>query len=572
MTTEATTRAPTFIQLTTSNGPLAQIWLASNMSHSLSRTISQQTDIIKSVEEIAKVAGCSLSSENIEPITLRASGELLHGVVRVYSRKTSLLLNDIKDTLSRMTSLFKSAPVNLIVQMERTTLANPSHYLLQDAVTEREVLQVPGLEFLGERTTSKDLMENERSMERHVQGAAQWDSSIELGRNIRPTDELGFNQSSILDLDFDIDDTATKAVGEGTNTSISKSAQTTGSALIQEDDFSGDEHLDWDLGFRDESANLVDEPGSDKSVEVGRRASLQEPHEEHTEFDFDLGLDKVDDERPSQEGEDNQALGVPVTSPPPSNHPVLPSRLRPITTDEDTELRDEIVKVTQLRSDLPDAEIQSGIPHISRKPEKRVWTQIVNKFDFIPDHILKNLLPYQNAKRPRVSNDVPEIEADPQFSSSLEIGEDLITDFENNTGHPDDGGLLSTWDDGQDQDMEIEDNLEVDNGVAQSISAANSSSLESHAGSDTAGNDLPQGVDTMAGQLRAQFTGHQEISFFRYLENRAEAPPTRKEASKAFLEILTLATMDCVHTSQQRDFEDIMITAKASLYSNFIDI
>ncbi|OXT09780.1 hypothetical protein B9K03_12085, partial [Rothia sp. Olga] len=71
--------------------------------------------------EIAKVAGCDIDINNNtalkedhelatgDYITLRTSGELLHGVVRVYSKQAGFLLSDIKDTLIKISSLFKTS-------------------------------------------------------------------------------------------------------------------------------------------------------------------------------------------------------------------------------------------------------------------------------------------------------------------------------------------------------------------------------------------------------------------------------------------------------------------------------
>ena len=165
----------------------------------------------------------------------------------------------------------------------------------------REVLLVPGLEFLNEQAIPRGFMENERSMERHVQGAAPWDSSIEVGRNARMGDDLGFDRSSTLDLDFDLDNTETKAWGEGTNTTINKSTQTN-SAIIEEDDFPIYDNDDWDLGVRDQSVDAPSGDGNDRSIEVGRRATATDVQEERTEFDFDLELEKDPEDR-NREGD-----------------------------------------------------------------------------------------------------------------------------------------------------------------------------------------------------------------------------------------------------------------------------
>ncbi|SCU80426.1 LAME_0B03092g1_1 [Lachancea meyersii CBS 8951] len=583
MVSDAVTKAPAFIHLTTNNGPLAQIWLASNMSHSLSKSVSQHTDIIKSVEEIARVAGCSLDSDIVEPITLRASGELLHGVVRVYSKKTSLLLNDIKDTLTRMTTLFKSAPPNVTLQIERTTLPHPSQYLLQDAVTEREVLQVPGLEFLNEQPIVRGFMGHERSMERHVQGAAPWDSSIEIGRNARVGEELGHNQSSVLDLDFDIDDTDTRAVGEGTNTTINKSNQTTGSAIIQEDDFPADDHLDWDLGIQDQS--MVDAGGQDedRSLELGRRAAVDESAQDQTEFDFDLGLGKDLDDEALNSGAEEDDFAAPVSSPPDTQGLDQDlSQLKRLITDKDTELRDEEVRISQLSPDSQIIEQHAARPRERLNAQKRLWVQIADKTDYLPETILGTFLSYQNLKKPRVSPELPQaVDEDPQFDVSLDLGNDLGSSLENaHEPHQENEEDLATlWEDERDiGNDEPED--EIVNGTRSSIDTSQDISFqgtlqerERHSTNTrlVTGEYVSRGLGQMAERLKTRFIDVDSTNFSDCLRASQEGDaPSKKDASKTFFELLSLANMGCVDLDQQTNFGEIDIISKSSLYSKFV--
>ena len=62
-------KAPAQLRLTMKNGPLAQIWLASNLN-TINRNIAK-TNILESVEEIAKAAGVDVDLDHsaVEPIT-----------------------------------------------------------------------------------------------------------------------------------------------------------------------------------------------------------------------------------------------------------------------------------------------------------------------------------------------------------------------------------------------------------------------------------------------------------------------------------------------------------------------
>ena len=548
------------------------------MSHALSKSISQQTDIVKSVKQIARVAGCSEDSENLEPITLRASGELLHGVVRVYSKKTSLLLNDIKDTLTRMTALFRTAQQPLTLQVEKTTLSNPSQYLLQDAVTEREVLLVPGLEFLNEQAIPRGFMENERSMERHVQGAAPWDSSIEVGRNARMGDDLGFDRSSTLDLDFDLDNTETKAWGEGTNTTINKSTQTN-SAIIEEDDFPIYDNDDWDLGVRDQSVDAPSGDGNDRSIEVGRRATATDVQEERTEFDFDLELEKDPEDRNREGTMEPEQLATPPMSSPPRRNLSRPDskHFRRLITDDETELRDELAKISEVP---PDSQIIEGdheaLSHIQEK--KRLWTQVSESVNYLPRSILNNLTPYQDIKRSRISTEAPQvIEVEPQIEASLAFDDELMM------GQDDLPEIEPPMSDAE--DAEAEDENELANGTSVSMDMHEFSNVEPTTSqsqdSDSqkiklaTGEVISRDTNEMAEQLKMQFLDSETLTFSGCLEHGLEGTQenseiTKKQACKTFFELLSLANMGCVDLNQETEFGEIEVTGKASLYNKLV--
>lgn len=161
----------TVLRLATNKGPLAQIWLASNMSN-IPRGSVIQTHIAESAKEIAKASGCDDESGDNEYITLRTSGELLQGIVRVYSKQATFLLTDIKDTLTKISMLFKTSQKMTSTVNRLNTVTRVHQLMLEDAVTEREVLVTPGLEFLDDTTIPVGLMAQENSMERKVQGAA----------------------------------------------------------------------------------------------------------------------------------------------------------------------------------------------------------------------------------------------------------------------------------------------------------------------------------------------------------------------------------------------------------------
>lgn len=92
-------------------GPLAKVWLAAHMERKLSKTQTLQTDI----EQAAGAQFPSVLSQNpnrscldaimgqeVEVMALRLSGQLLLGVVRIYSRKAKYLLDDCNEALLKI--------------------------------------------------------------------------------------------------------------------------------------------------------------------------------------------------------------------------------------------------------------------------------------------------------------------------------------------------------------------------------------------------------------------------------------------------------------------------------------
>ncbi|KAI6798976.1 hypothetical protein KC332_g15671 [Hortaea werneckii] len=81
------------------NGPLARVWLASNLERKLSKqnVLSEKLD-----EKVKNIIGTGQA-----PIALRLSGQLLLGVVRIYSRKARYLLDDCSEALVKIKMAFR---------------------------------------------------------------------------------------------------------------------------------------------------------------------------------------------------------------------------------------------------------------------------------------------------------------------------------------------------------------------------------------------------------------------------------------------------------------------------------
>lgn len=80
--------------LLSKTGPLARVWLSANVERKLKKHDILQSDIGDSVNAIV--------DRGSAPLALRLSGQLLLGVVRIYSRKARYLLDDCNEAILKI--------------------------------------------------------------------------------------------------------------------------------------------------------------------------------------------------------------------------------------------------------------------------------------------------------------------------------------------------------------------------------------------------------------------------------------------------------------------------------------
>lgn len=80
--------------LLSKTAPLHRVWLSANLERKLSKTHILQSSVKDSVEAIV--------NPDQAPMALRLSGQLLLGVVRIYSRKARYLLDDCNEALMKI--------------------------------------------------------------------------------------------------------------------------------------------------------------------------------------------------------------------------------------------------------------------------------------------------------------------------------------------------------------------------------------------------------------------------------------------------------------------------------------
>ncbi|KAF7428360.1 sister chromatid cohesion protein 1 [Pleurotus ostreatus] len=189
-------------------GPLGKVWLAAHMERKLSKTQTLQTDIEQSVDAIM--------GQEIEVMALRLSGQLLLGVVRIYSRKAKYLLDDCNEALLKIKMAFRPG----VADMTEDQLAvNKNAITLQAGDLDLD-LMLPDINW--------DIDFEDRPLQNHRQHEARMaditltamdDFQLNAGDfdafDLGPSDGIGSQDFGEIDLGLDWGDGTGDANGSG---------------------------------------------------------------------------------------------------------------------------------------------------------------------------------------------------------------------------------------------------------------------------------------------------------------------------------------------------------------------
>ncbi|KAJ7072380.1 Rec8 like protein-domain-containing protein [Mycena amicta] len=178
-------------------GPLGRVWLAAHMERKLSKAQTLQTDIEQSVGEIL--------GQEVELMALRLSGQLLLGVVRIYSRKARYLLDDCNEALLKIKMAFRPG----VVDMTEDQLAvNKNTITLQGNALDIDLL-LPDINWDREFNFEDRPLPAQGHHQAHIDDitlrtAADTFQSFDLNDpfDIGPSDGLGSQDFLDLGLDF----------------------------------------------------------------------------------------------------------------------------------------------------------------------------------------------------------------------------------------------------------------------------------------------------------------------------------------------------------------------------------
>ncbi|QSZ33796.1 hypothetical protein DSL72_005368 [Monilinia vaccinii-corymbosi] len=234
--------------LLSKTGPLARVWLSANLERKLSKNHILQASVKDSVEAIV--------TPNQAPMALRLSGQLLLGVVRIYSRKARYLLDDCNEALIKIKMAFRLSGNNDIP----AGLHMPSRdaLMLPDMLTEGDNLEMPPMP---DASFLLSHLDEDSTLGRKRRGAS---------RDINLQDE--FNKSQFL-----------------TNSIEDNNAEEDELALEPLDD---DLDLGLDFGLDDINPKTTggDRSGADISLEFGRDAPAARPAEDDLLSELDVQL------------------------------------------------------------------------------------------------------------------------------------------------------------------------------------------------------------------------------------------------------------------------------------------
>ena len=318
--------------LLSKTGPLARVWLSANLERKLSKTHILQSSVKDSVDAIV--------NPDQAPMALRLSGQLLLGVVRIYSRKARYLLDDCNEALMKIKMAFRISNNNDIP----AGLHMPSRdtLLLPDVLTEGDNLEMPPMPdvtfLLNEmdddtlntprkrRAGSRDInLVDEFSQSQYLQNSIMSPSKdngeatileddlgleLDFGEDLDVTMEMGRDAPAPRDLGDDIGDTQLDIFGKDKDDTTMLGGDRQQSVQVS---IAGDDgfhmHMDDD---GDINMNTDFPIGDESTIQMGREASALPGRERISESplsDIDPELERELELEQSRKDDSIFALG-----------------------------------------------------------------------------------------------------------------------------------------------------------------------------------------------------------------------------------------------------------------------
>ena len=268
--------------LLSKTGPLARVWLSANLERKLSKTHILQSNIESSVNAIV--------DQGTAPMALRLSGQLLLGVVRIYSRKARYLLDDCNEALLKIKMVssmfhhpyfyshlqaFRPGNVDLPANLNMPTAA---------ALTVADRISDPMMPDLDPSLLDFRPMDIDFGSKKD--DPLNWNSqalsdplSLEIGRHEPPRDERAEFDEEDMNIDLDLD------LGFDDGPSIEVGRKAPPPRGLEDDLVSDEDKFQHDLGYNEAT----------RSRFSSRVPSLIEDRDDEMLVNGDILLDHADD-------------------------------------------------------------------------------------------------------------------------------------------------------------------------------------------------------------------------------------------------------------------------------------
>lgn len=254
-------------ELLSKTGPLARVWLASNVDRKLSKQQILSQDLTNSVTVIVQ--------QGNGPVALRTSAQLMLGVVKIYGRKAKYLLDDCNDTLVKIRMTFRTTSNHDLAHQTTTAidLNLPEQLTIDDLF--------PALDFGFPLTQQPQAQIEDRTIDYEddwtssLDPQTQADSGTGIGAAALHDDDLGLDLGEDIGLD---ETTISVQVGRGEATPRPNDPSIL-PAYDEGDDLGLD--LGEDVGFADTTARIQDEPmvgldDDEAPIDVDEEAALRD--------------------------------------------------------------------------------------------------------------------------------------------------------------------------------------------------------------------------------------------------------------------------------------------------------
>ena len=633
------------------DSPLATAWLAASLEKKLSkqqylktsiinstRAIEQSNDYDSSNSILLETAGSksqlkfatqaeadapsfsqvvkSDNSEGKEGMPLRISGQLLYGVVKIYSRKTRYLYEEVSLALIQLRSTFAISK-SLTLPAEQTVLPSLDNVTLKDTITEVNVLY---------DTDSFDLNKVFGNMS-SVRNTQVWTNSdtiaededyaigdISVGRNNEHDGTTVNFDNDLLDLgdtgNMQVDDNDDFDAANQSIDALARRAERPADDLDDVADF----ELPLDLNLKDANQSNAGADGdegviagiTDFQISAIDNMDLEFTIDE-THNDIDVGPTNItqnylnDIEEMEEDQEDGEGVEEHITNT--IKKRKIRSKKAQFQVGNTDVIRTQRKKVVQDNvNEIPSSELkkrQQEYPGILRQQnttllrvsERTSYDLIMKSLQ--PDFLLRIGSTWKSIKRRKLLDNIQMNDQPPATDLQNEVENDIPEfstmdngyDFEDHNSVPEFAAASPESIEQEAIDMHDEGNsaqddvaVETHENDAETVVETN---VDDNADVDSESNDFDE-YETLqaknkttievAQELRTAFSNREaeSISFTEVVDRCALSENKKSSATRAFFELLVLGTAHTVSLSQDRLFGEITVEARSGLYEKFL--